>query len=168
MKPNWCGNVKDAVNTGQKRHYIPEFYLKQWGNPSKNGRLYEYCRRYQGVVARPTYPGGTGYQPGLYTFSELDGEARNFLEDVFLGRADDAANDALQRLLMQDMNLKPELRVAWSRYIMTLLHLIPIDLTVSQQGRHGTALCAVELQSRLECGGAAKAIHPRLRNTSRR
>lgn len=125
MKPNRCCNVKDAVHTGQKHHYIPEFYLKRWSNPSVNGRLYEYCRRYQGVVARPTYPGGTGYQRGLYTFSGLDDVARNFLEDVFLGRADDAANDALQRLLMQDTNLRPELRVAWSRYIMTLLHRNP-------------------------------------------
>lgn len=80
--------------------------------------------------------GGTGYQPGLYTFSELDGEARNFLENVFLGRADDAANDALQRLLMQDTNLKPELRVAWSRYIMTLLHRNP---ELIQRLRHKVA-----------------------------
>lgn len=125
MEQNQNVNIKDPVNTGQKHHYIPEFYLKQWGNPSINGRLYEYCRRYQGVVARPTYPGGTGYQRGLYTFSGLDDEARNFLEDVFLNRADDAANDALQRLLMHDTNLKPELRVAWTRYIMTLLHRNP-------------------------------------------
>lgn len=110
------------MNNGQRHHYIPEFYLKQWADPKKNGQLYEYCRRHQGVEARPTHPAGTGYVRGLYTFSDLNGEDRNFLEDVFLLRADDGASVALQRLLKRDLNLDVELRSAWSRFIMTLLY----------------------------------------------
>jgi hypothetical protein len=99
--------------------------LKQWGDPNKDGQLFEYCRRFRGVEARPTHPGGTGYVHGLYTFDELNGESRNFLEDVFLLRADDGANVALQRLLKLDLNLGVELRSAWSRFIMTLLYRNP-------------------------------------------
>jgi len=97
------------------------FYLKQWGEPGRNGQLYEYRRRYRGVEARLTHPAGTGYVHGLYTFDELNGESRNFLEDVFLLKADDGASVALHRLLKNDLNLDAELRSAWSRFIMTLL-----------------------------------------------
>ena len=50
---------------GDKHHYIPKFYLKQWAGP--DGRLCEFAQRYKGVEARPTYPDGTGYVRGLYT-----------------------------------------------------------------------------------------------------
>src|SRR5258707_1805284 len=46
-------------------HYIPIFYLEQWTDPVSR-QLIEYCRRYKGVIARPTFPAGTGYVPGLY------------------------------------------------------------------------------------------------------
>lgn len=113
------------MTQGQRHHYIPEFYLKQWGNPNRDGQLYEYCRRYKGVKTRRTHPGGTGYVRGLYTFDELNDEARNFLEDEFFLRADHKASVALQRLLKHDLNLGDELMSAWSRFIMTLLFRNP-------------------------------------------
>ena len=113
------------MKKGQRHHYIPEFYLKQWGDPKKGGRLSEYCHRYKGVEARPTFPAGTGYSHGLYTFSELQGEAENFIEDVFLLKADDHASVALKYLLAHDLDFDTGLKSAWSRFIMTLLFRSP-------------------------------------------
>jgi Protein of unknown function (DUF4238) len=113
------------MSKGQRHHYIPGFYLKQWGDPGKSGHLIEFCRRYKGVEARPTFPAGTGYVHGLYTFSELDGEAKDFIENVFLLRADTKAAIALQHLLAHNVDLDIDLKSAWSRFIMTLLHRSP-------------------------------------------
>ena len=113
------------MSKGQRNHYVPEFYLKQWGDPQKGGRLAEYCRRYKGVEARSTYPGGTGYAHGLYTFSDLPQAAATFLEDHFFRRSDDAAHAILQELLQDRVNLDADKRSAWSRFIMTLFHRSP-------------------------------------------
>jgi hypothetical protein len=54
---------------GDKHHYIPKFYLKQWVNPADpNRELCEFSRPYKIVKPRRTDPDGTGYQRGLYTF----------------------------------------------------------------------------------------------------
>jgi hypothetical protein len=113
------------VAKGQRHHYIPEFYLKQWCSPAPNGQLYEYCRRYQGVVARPTYPSGTGYAHNLYTFNKLSDENRDFLENKFFLISDNKANSALQNLLRHDLNLSNEQRSGWSRFLMTLRYRNP-------------------------------------------
>ena len=55
-----------------KHHYIPIFYLQQW--TGEDGQLVEYCRRYEGVVPRPTFPDGTGYVRGLYTLPDTPPE----------------------------------------------------------------------------------------------
>lgn len=77
------------------------------------------------MVPRATHPDGTGYIRGLYTFSGLSPEAKNFLEKVFLLRADGLASMALERLLMHDVDLPNPLKSAWSRFIMTLFHRTP-------------------------------------------
>ena len=111
---------------GDKHHYIPKFYLKQWaatGDPK--GRICEFSKPYKTVVPRATHPDGTGYIRGLYTFNGLSPEAKNFLEKVFLLRADGLASVALERLLMHDVDLQDPLKSAWSRFIMTLFHRTP-------------------------------------------
>jgi len=69
----------------QKHHYIPEFYLKQWAGA--DGRLVEFCRRHQKgkdvVVARHTYPGGTGYKRGLYSIRGVPDDIKDVLENKF-------------------------------------------------------------------------------------
>ena len=113
------------MDKGQKHHFIPEFYLKQWGNPGDNGCLVEFCRRYKDVEARPTFAGGTGYVRGLYSFNDLDIEVRNLIENEFLKQADDKAALALQHLVVHNVDLKIDLKNAWSRFIMTLLFRNP-------------------------------------------
>src|SRR5437764_7727637 len=88
-----------AKANGDKHHYIPKFYLKQW--VGADGRLCEFSRPYKAspenmphwrsIPLRPrlTHVDGTGYQRGLYTFSELAPNIANYLEKRFLQRADD-------------------------------------------------------------------------------
>jgi Protein of unknown function (DUF4238) len=112
----------------QKHHYIPEFYLKQWTKPNHKGemKLFEFRRRYRGkVTARPTSPGGTGYEENLYTLSGFPPETAQQLEDGFFKEADQRANDALLSLLSYDTNMSMDMRSGWSRFILSLLHRNP-------------------------------------------
>lgn len=108
---------------GQKHHYLPIFYLKQWCGA--DGRLCEFSRPHKEVKPKMVHPSGTGYERGLYAFDGLPAAAANFLERRFLLRADDRAHLALQRLLVDQVDFDLETQSAWSRFIMTLLHRNP-------------------------------------------
>jgi hypothetical protein len=111
------------VRVGQKHHYIPVFYLKQWQGP--NGRLCEISKPFKKAVPRRTHPDGTGYVRGLYTIPGATPETADYLETEFLKKADDLASRALCRMLAGDMDLSQEMKSAWSRFILSLLHRTP-------------------------------------------
>jgi len=108
---------------GQKHHYIPKFYLKQWCN--SDGYLCEFSRPHTIVKPRMTNPDGTAYIRGLNTFETLPPEAANFLEAQFFLKADDLAARALHEILQGNVGLGQDMRDAWARFIMTLLHRTP-------------------------------------------
>jgi hypothetical protein len=109
--------------SGQKHHYIPEFYLKQWAGP--DGRLCEYARPYDKVKAQMKHPGGTGYVRGLYTLKGVPPELEDAFENQFLSIADGTAAVALR--IMLDGRKIPPMREkwAWVRFILTLIHRNP-------------------------------------------
>ena len=108
----------------QKHHYIPEFYLKQWAGP--DGRLVEFCRRYQNrVVARPTFPGGTGYTPGLYSIPNAPPHVENVFENSFLNIADGLASQSLAIMLNDKYVPTGKEKIAWTRFLMSLLYRTP-------------------------------------------
>jgi Protein of unknown function (DUF4238) len=102
-------------------HFVPVFYLKQWAN--RDGKLVEYSKRYAGkVVAKLVGPRATGFARDLYSFGDCPPELAQYLESVFLKRADLEASTALRKLLARDVALwTPELRSAWSRFTMNFL-----------------------------------------------
>ena len=108
---------------GQRQHFIPCLYLKQW--VGHNGQLCEFTRPYKVVKPRRTYPAGTGYVPGLYTFPRLPPRIANELEDYFLREVDHQADIALQVMLGNSADFNLEMRSAWSRFVMALLHRNP-------------------------------------------
>lgn len=109
--------------SGQKHHYIPEFYLKQWAGP--NGRLCEYARPYDKVKAQMKHPGGTGYMRGLYTLKGAGSELADAFENKFLSIADGTAAVAL-RIMLDDREIPPmQEKWAWVRFILTLIHRNP-------------------------------------------
>lgn len=83
---------------------------------------------------RRTYPAGTGYERGLYNFELLPENARNLLENAFLGEVDGRANLALQSLLRGDANISVDLRQSWTRFVMSLFHRNPEKITRLRKG----------------------------------
>jgi hypothetical protein len=78
-------------------HYIPIFYLKQWTDPESR-KLVEYCSRHEGVVARQTFPAGTGYVPGLYKDPTARLGEEYVIETKLMSSIDDRAARALHEL----------------------------------------------------------------------
>lgn len=117
----------------QKHHYIPEFYLKQWAGA--DGRLVEFCRRHQKgkniVVARHTYPGGTGYQRGLYSIKGVPDDIKDVLENKFLGVADGQAATSLVQMVGDKHVPTGGGKAAWIRFVLSLMHRTPEGVTRS-------------------------------------
>jgi hypothetical protein len=111
------------MKEGDKHHYIPKFYLKQWAD--QDGILCEFSRPYKTVKPRRTHYDGTGYEYGLYTFHNVPSHARNLIEKKLLQMADDQAASALKRILASDLDLDQDARSAWSRFLMSLMHRTP-------------------------------------------
>ena len=80
-----------------KHHYIPIFYLQQWAG--EDGRLVEFCRRYEGVAARPTFPSGTGYVRGLYRLPGSPPGEEHIIETKLMSNIDNWAAKALRRMM---------------------------------------------------------------------
>jgi len=112
-----------APKKGQKHHYIPKFYLKQWVGP--DGRLCEFSKPRHTVIAQMKFPDATAYERGLNTFEMLPLALTDFLEHRFFMRIDDRAAAVLVRLLNDDVEFDAPTRTAWARCLMTLIHRTP-------------------------------------------
>ena len=109
---------------GQKHHYIPVFYLKQWMGSRKT--VCEFSRPYDRVKTRSPHPDGTGYVRGLYAIDDLDPKVVNAIEDMFLKPSDGMAAEALQCLLREVPFTHPiRMRHAWTRFLLSLLIRYP-------------------------------------------
>src|SRR5580700_5926749 len=84
---------------GQKHHYIPVFYLRQW--TGAKGQLCEFSKPYDEVKPRRTHPDGTAYVRGLNTVPGMAPEDADFLETYFFKKTDDDAAGALRILLAE-------------------------------------------------------------------
>ncbi len=104
-----------------KHHYIPVFYLKKWGGA--DGRLVEFSRPYGSELkTRRPHADGTGYVRGLYRLPGVSDRAAELLETRFFKNVDDFASYALLRLLRRSLDgWKPELRTAWTLFIVSIL-----------------------------------------------
>jgi hypothetical protein len=122
--------MAERKKEGDKHHYIPKFYLKQWVNSADpERRLCEFSRPYKIVKPRRIVTDGTGYEPGLYTFPNLPPHARDSIERKLLQMADDKADKVLQRILAGDMDFDQDARSAWSRFLMSLIVRNPEGIT---------------------------------------
>jgi len=117
-------------------HYIPEFYLQEWAGPQTR-LLVEFCRRYRDkVVARPTAPAGTGYQPGLYKDPNAPEGEEYVIETKLMSSIDNWASKALQ--LFKTMGLLPgklesEEALGWCRFLYSLIVRNPDHLEVIRE-----------------------------------
>jgi hypothetical protein len=104
-------------------HYIPIFYLKQWTDPESR-KLVEYCSRHEGVVARQTFPAGTGYVPGLYKDPTARLGEEYVIETELMSSIDDRAARALQRMMVDGEppgKLDTPEALGWCQFLYSLL-----------------------------------------------
>ena len=121
----------------KNHHYLPVFYLKQWARP--DGLLTQYSRPYRKVVADPKAPASVGYKPSLYALEGYAADQRNTIEKNFMAPVvDDPAAQALHVLIEHDNSkLTPELRQAWTRFVMSLHVRHPAGVEqITQQAAH--------------------------------
>jgi hypothetical protein len=109
-----------AAGRGDKHHYIPVFYSKEWAG--SDGRMCEYSRPFEIVKPRRVHPDGTGYVRGLYSVPHNDARTSEFIEREFLKITDNEASRVLQMLNRREqIEWTSETRSAWSRFIISLL-----------------------------------------------
>jgi hypothetical protein len=98
---------------GEKHHYIPKFYMKQWAGED-DGCVSEFSRPYHPkpnvpaplkplMKVRRVNPDATGYLRGLNPFASLRPELADFLEHQFFKQTDGGAAQVLNRLLRCDL-----------------------------------------------------------------
>lgn len=119
-----------------RHHYLPEFYLKQWA--TDNGRLFRY-RRIRNHQVDKTFedrvaPKSVGFHDSLYgvgpitKWEKFRADHTNAFEISIMSQLDDAAAKAHATLLKGDGPLTDAQRVAWARFVLSLLHRHPLEM----------------------------------------
>jgi hypothetical protein len=112
------------MKEGEKHHYIPQFYLKQWTGADR--RLCEYSRPYDRMKTRRRFPSETGFEYGLTTLTTYPEPVSEIVERRLMQAIDDSASKALRYLLANNVTgLDANGRSAWARFLMSLMRRTP-------------------------------------------
>lgn len=117
------------ADEGQRHHYIPVAYLKNWMNAE--GKICQYSKPYdERVVAKSKHPSGTGYIRGLYEFSGVqDQQLRDALEHEFMRPVDTRAAELLQEMVAGEQTMNNvEKRSSWTTFLLSLMFRMPEDI----------------------------------------
>jgi hypothetical protein len=130
--------IYPAMSEPTKHHYLPVFYLTQWAG--SDGKLTRYYRPHRNVVAGRIAPANTGYEPGLYRLEGYQPEFINAVEKEYMAKVvDEPASRAINVILGGDYSkITPQLQVAWTRFLMSLLFRTPnmIDYITKEAERN--------------------------------
>jgi hypothetical protein len=126
-------------------HLVPAFYLGQWCTATP--KLIEYSRKHNKLIVKSVGPNATGFAFDLYAFPELPPEQAQFIEQKFFDYADRKATEAFRLLLASHTGKwDPELRNAWSRFLIALHlrhpHVVPELRAAAQAIWTGTGTSA--------------------------
>jgi hypothetical protein len=109
-----------AAGKGEKHHYIPVFYSREWAG--QDGRLCEYSRPYREVKPQWKHPDATGYVRGLYTVPKNDPLVSEYIERHFFRITDNGAALVVQQLRAGGpIDWFSMDRSSWSRFIISLM-----------------------------------------------
>jgi Protein of unknown function (DUF4238) len=84
------------MSNGEKHHYIPKFYLKQWTGIDR--RLCEYSRPFDRMKTYRRYPSETAYEYGLTTLTTYPDPVSEIVERKLMQAIDSSAANALRFL----------------------------------------------------------------------
>lgn len=117
-----------------KHHYSPVFYLTRW--TGEDGRLCQYSRPHERVVANRRYPSQTGFRERLYEMPDQPPEIAQQVESRFMQPLDTLAAETLGALEAGDpvMTRDPRLRSAWSRFILSMMLRGPEAMAALKRG----------------------------------
>lgn len=109
-----------AAGKGEKHHYIPVFYSREWAG--QDGRLCEYTRPYREVKPQWKHPDATGYVRGLYTVPKNDPAIAEYIERNFFRITDNRAAVVAQQLRARGpVDFSNMDRSSWSRFVISLM-----------------------------------------------
>ncbi|MBU1306948.1 MAG: DUF4238 domain-containing protein [Alphaproteobacteria bacterium] len=122
-------------NPPKKHHYIPAFYLSRWANGA-DGRLCQYSKPFDRVVANRRHPESTGFVERLYELEGVDEELAQQVESKFFSPVDSAAADALALMEAEGNRAQWDIRrrSAWSRFLHAMLVRAPEDIQEFKAG----------------------------------
>lgn len=111
-----------------RHHFLPRFYLSRWGNARDD--ISTFSRKRGKLFVREYAPRTIGAERGLYALKGVAPEHRNAIERDFMGpEIDDPAAQALRVLLGEKpLDFPMALRMAWVRFLMSLLVRLPGQL----------------------------------------
>ncbi|MEG8222872.1 DUF4238 domain-containing protein [Sphingomonas sp. HH69] len=110
-----------------KHHYIPQFYLKQWADPS--GQVLRYKKLPDGrVMSKRLFPKAIGYRDDLYRSPYPEEKMAQRLERDFFQRLDDIAAAAMAELTVPKLRILPDEPLHdWVHFMMSLLFRQPTN-----------------------------------------
>lgn len=135
---------------GQRHHYIPKFYLRKW--LGSDFKLEEFARVPPSNQIRSRRRGvdSTGYAEDLYTMPGVTDQTKQNIERLFMGVVDSRAAEARNMLLAGTIP-QGELRLAWARFILTMLMRSPEEISrFKSEFTRQWAVSDPELQSEYE------------------
>jgi hypothetical protein len=91
--------MRQTMELPRKHHYKPMFFLGRWAG--KDGRLCEmkFIEDKNKIVPRRRHPAGTGYVKDLYRTDGVPEEISQALETNFMSPLDNAAANALGKIV---------------------------------------------------------------------
>jgi hypothetical protein len=125
-------------NPPSDHHYIPQFILQQWTNPS-TARLQRYTRPHASkIMRRESVTSAAGFEENLYKIPGLPEDKAQLLETGFFSKIDDKAAKVHKLLLEGRLGeLSDDQKIAWAGFVMVLMFRTPANLTAFKQGFKG-------------------------------
>jgi hypothetical protein len=114
----------------EKNHYIPVFYQKRWAG-SDGKSVWVYSRNPVRVEASRRHPSSIGYAKDLYTVPGVDLTVATYLEREFFNITDDLAAKSLAVIERGPWETDSTIRSGWTRFIVSLLHRNPEQISRS-------------------------------------
>jgi hypothetical protein len=118
----------------KKHHYVPAFYLRGWERP-ETGKLVEFRKLPRKLGTKEVTAQNTGFQKLLYSNASDDAAGMDHtFESEYLSSLDNDGANALRVINEPDPRFTDEVKVTWSRLMVSLMTRSPEDVNAFKKG----------------------------------
>lgn len=118
----------------KKHHYVPAFYLRGWERP-ETGKLVEFRKLPRKLGIKEVTAQNTGFQKLLYSYVSDDASGMDHtFESEYLSSLDNDGANALRVINEADLRFTDEVKVTWSRLMVSLMTRSPEDVNAFSKG----------------------------------